>query len=101
MHLSLISCRVCVCVSVRVPLWAVLVLVGQVRSSLGGPLGPVASQVVREVTSETQAWQEEVDIWDAMQDLACRQLDQLEEVCSVTALLKLSHIPCHISMFCL
>ncbi|KAK3856108.1 hypothetical protein Pcinc_037531 [Petrolisthes cinctipes] len=64
---------------VWVPRWSVLALVGEVRSSLGGPLGQVASQVVREVTSETQAWQEEVDLWDTTQDLARRRLDHLEE----------------------
>ncbi|KAK4315961.1 hypothetical protein Pmani_012837 [Petrolisthes manimaculis] len=65
---------------VWVPRWSVLALVEEVRSALGGgALGPVASQVVREVTSETQAWQEEVHLWDTMQDLARRQLHQLQE----------------------
>ncbi|XP_050721570.1 uncharacterized protein LOC127001253 isoform X3 [Eriocheir sinensis] len=60
---------------VEVPHWVVEGLLEELCAALGSPVGKVADQVTREVTPESQAWQQEVAAWDDLVAAAGRRLD--------------------------
>lgn len=62
------------------PAWTVLEMAAELRSALLGQVSVLAMQMTREVNPETQAWQQEVDEWDAAQDKAQHQIQLIEQV---------------------
>ncbi|XP_063870908.1 dynein axonemal heavy chain 10-like isoform X4 [Scylla paramamosain] len=64
---------------VAAPLWVAEGLLEELQGALGSPVGVVAQQVMREVTPETRAWQEEIKTWDAQQEAARRRLAALRQ----------------------
>ena len=63
-----------------VPRWVTEGLLEELQDALGIPVGVVEQQITREVTPETQAWQEEIHTWDTLQETAQRMLEVLGQV---------------------
>ncbi|XP_068224168.1 LOW QUALITY PROTEIN: dynein axonemal heavy chain 10-like [Palaemon carinicauda] len=64
---------------VRVPRQAVMRMLRGLQSGLPGLLGPRAALVVKEEDAETFAWQQEMEIWDEVQENMSYQLLQIKE----------------------
>lgn len=52
----------------------------ELETSLTGQVCSVAQQITRDVTPETEAWQQEAQVWDATQEEAQHRLQHIRLV---------------------
>ncbi|XP_042865358.1 uncharacterized protein LOC122248966 [Penaeus japonicus] len=66
--------------TVRVPAWAVLAMIAELRAALAGPVSIKAALVTREEDLETRAWQQEARIWDSTYEYGNGRLQLIQEL---------------------